>query len=414
MNELNAHYGLLLGLNDSWEVVEVNVDPEGQQVEILRSHRRGKLTCPECQQACPQADLATERVWRHLDLMQFETRIRARVPRCDCQRCGVKTTAVPWAEKHSRFTLLFEAFAIKVLTACSSVKRAAELLKLDWDTVHGIMSRAVERGLQKRSVEEVKQVGMDEKSFLSGHSYVSVLTDLDESRVLEVAARRIEESATGLWKALPQSQRKPIKAIAMDMWPAFIQAAERMVPKADIVFDKFHVSKHFKEAVDTVRRQEQKRLLREEVDSLTGTRQLWPYAPRNLSEGQQARFEKVKRSDLKTAKAWAIKENFRVFWTYHNTYGARQFFKKWFCWAARCQLEPIKKVAKMIHRHLENLLTYCRHKITNAVSEGLNSRVQSTKSAARGFRQFANYRTRILFYCGKLDLTPRFLTHEVS
>lgn len=95
MNELNAHYGLLLGLNDSWEVVEVNVDPEGQQVEILLSHRRGKLTCPECQQACPQADLATERVWRHLDLMQFETRIRARVPRCDCQRCGVKTTAVP-------------------------------------------------------------------------------------------------------------------------------------------------------------------------------------------------------------------------------------------------------------------------------------------------------------------------------
>jgi transposase len=89
----------------------------------------------------------------------------------------------------------------------------------------------------------------------------------------------------------------------MDMWPAFIQAAERMVPKADIVFDKFHVSKHLNEAVDTVRRQEQKRLLREEVDSLTGTRQLWLYAPRNLSEGQQTRFEKVKQSDLKTAKA---------------------------------------------------------------------------------------------------------------
>ena len=232
--------------------------------------------------------------------------------------------------------------------------------------------------------------------------------------MLEVVPGRTEESATELWKSLPLSQRKQISAIAMDMWPAFIQAAEKMVPEADIVFDKFHVSKHLNEAVDTVRRQEQKRLLREEDDSLTGTRQLWLYAPRNLSEGQQARFEKVKQSDLKTAKAWAIKENFRVFWTYHNTYGARQFFKKWFCWAARCQLEPIKKVAKMIHRHLENLLTYCRHKITNAVSEGLNSKVQSIKSAARGFRQFANYRTRILFYCGKLDLTPRLLTHEVS
>ncbi len=79
--------------------------------------------------------------------MQFETRIRARVPRCDCEQCGVTTTAVPWAGKHSRFTLLFEAFAIKVLTASSSVKRAGELLKLDWDTVHSIMSRALEQGL---------------------------------------------------------------------------------------------------------------------------------------------------------------------------------------------------------------------------------------------------------------------------
>jgi transposase len=159
-----------------------------------------------------------------------------------------------------------------------------------------------------------------------------------------------------------------------------------MVPEADIVFDKFHVSKHLNEMVDTVQRQEQKRLLREENDSLTGTRQRWLYDPRNLSQRQQALFEKVKQSDLKTPKTWAVKENFRVFWTYHNTYGARQFFKKWFCWSARRQLEPIKKVAKMIHRHLENLLTYCRHKITNAVSEGLNSRVQSIKSAACDFR----------------------------
>ncbi len=216
MNELNAHYDLLLGLDDSWEVVEVNVDPDGQQVEIQLRHRGGELICPECQQACPQADLAAERTWRHLDLKQFETLIRARVPRCTCKRCGVKTTVVPWAGKHSRFTLLFEAFAIKVLSACSSVKRAAELLKLDWDTAHAIMGRAVERGLKRRSTEEVKYVGMDEKSFLRGQNYVSVLTDLDVSRVLEVVPGRTEESATELWKSLPNSQLKQIKAVSLD------------------------------------------------------------------------------------------------------------------------------------------------------------------------------------------------------
>ena len=197
------------------------------------------------------------------------------------------------------------------------------------------------------------------------------------------------------------------------MWPAFIHAAEQMVPKADIVFDKFHVFKHLNEAVDTARRQEQKRLLQEEHNSLTGTRQLWLYAPRNLSEEQQARFEQVKQSVLKTAKAWAIKENLRVFWTYHNTYGARQFVKR-LVRLDSSQLTPITKNTKMIHTHLKNLLTYCGPRITNTVSEGLNSRVQSIKSEARGFRQFANYQTRILFCCGKLDLAHWVSTHEVT
>jgi transposase len=114
MNELNAHYGLLLGLNDSWEMVEVNVDPEGRLVEIQFRHRGGKLVCPDCHQGWPQAALAAERTWRYLDLTQFETRVRARVSRCDCEQCGVKTTAVPWVGKHARFTLLFETFGIKV------------------------------------------------------------------------------------------------------------------------------------------------------------------------------------------------------------------------------------------------------------------------------------------------------------
>jgi transposase len=108
-----------------------------------------------------------------------------------------------------------------------------------------------------------------------------------------------------------------------------------MVPKAHIVFDKFHVFKHLKEAVDTVRRQKQKRLLQEDDSSLTVTTQLRLYAPRNHGEGQQARFEQVKQSDLKTAKAWAIKENFRVLWTYHNTNGVRLFFNRLFGWATR-------------------------------------------------------------------------------
>jgi transposase len=185
---------------------------------------------------------------------------------------------LPWAGKHSRFTLLFEAFAIEVLKASASVKAAAALLDIDWQTAHAIMQRAVERGLQRRTTEGVKHVGIDEKSFGHGHDYVSLMTDLDASRVLEV-----------------------------------------------------------------------------------------------VEDGQ--------------------------------------FFADWDGWAVRSRLKPIAAKAKMRKRHLNELLSYFRQPITNATSEGFNSRIQAIKSAARGFRAFDNYRTRILFYCGKLDLVPEGASH---
>ena len=125
-----------------------------------------------------------------------------------------------------------------------------------------------------------------------------------------------------------------------------------------------------------------------------------------MSEEQAADFEHLKWSGLKVARAWAIKELFSKLWTYCYEGSARKFFKHWYGWAARSRLKPVIKVAKMIRRHLENILTYLRHSITNAVTEGLNSKIQSIKSNARGFRSFQNYRTRILFFCGKLSLQP--------
>ena len=178
------------------------------------------------------------------------------------------------------------------------------------------------------------------------------------------------------------------------------------VPQADLVHDKFHIAKHLNEAVDTVRRQEHKDLMAQGDETLKNTRQLWLFNPLNFSDEQAADFEHLKLSGLKVARAWAIKELFSKPWTYCYEGSARKFFKNWYGWAARSKLKPIIKVAKMIKRHLENILTYLRHSITNAVTEGLNSKIQSIKFNARGFRSFQNYRTRILFFCGKLNLQP--------
>ena len=144
---------------------------------------------------------------------------------------------------------------------------------------------------------------------------------------------------------------------------------------------------------------------------LTGSKQLWLFNPENLSDDRWIEFETLKDQELKTSRAWAIKEQFRWFWEYRYAGNARKFFKQWYGWATHSRLKPIITVAKMLKRHLDNILTYFRHGITNAMSEGFNSRIQSIKSRARGFRAFENYRTRILFYCGKLDLLPPGICH---
>ena len=405
--ELQKHYALLLGVGSPWEVKHVELKIQEKQVVIELGWQWGAAAqCPECGQECSMHDSAPERTWRHLDTMQFTTLIRARPPRAACPTHGVKTMRVPWAAPHGRFTVLFERFAVEVLLASASVSQACELLGLSWDTAQEIMRRAVERGLERRQLDALKHLGMDEKSFKRGQSYVTLLTDLDQSRVLDVVEERTTEAADQLWETLTPEQKQTVETVAVDMWEPFIRTIEKQVPAADIVHDRFHVSQYLGKAVDQVRRQEHKELLAQGDETLTGTRQLWLYNPENFSPEQVAEFSALKDLHLKVARAWAAKELFSKFWEYQEVGWARRFFKDWFGWVSRSQLKPVVEVAQMFKRHLDNLLTYLKHHITNAVTEGLNSKIQSLKAAARGFRNFRNYRIRILFFCGKLNLYP--------
>jgi transposase len=318
----------------------------------------------------------------------------------------VETVPVPWAGARSRFTLLYERFAIEVLLACRSVSAAGELLGCSWDQLHAIMERAVARGLARRQLEALRQVGMDEKSFARGQSFVWLLTDLEEARVLEVEEGYDREAADQLLARLPAEALAGIEAVCIDMSGHFAAAAREALPQAALVHDRFHISAHLNDAVAQVPREENRRLQKLGDERLKGTQRLFGFDPDKLNEEQAVKFAELKTSDLKSARAWAIKEVFRRFWYYSYEGSARQFFKQWFGWASRSQLQPIIKVAKMLKRHFENIITCLRHPITNAVTEGLNLKTQAIKSNARGFRSFANYRTRILFFCGKLNLHP--------
>lgn len=399
-------YQQILGLRSPWEVQNVELTVEGKRVVVRVGYEAGTLWgCPESGERLPCHD-HVERRWRHLDTCGFETILEARVPRVRGSDGKVWTVPVPWAEKGSRFTLLFESFVVRVLLASRSLSAASHLLGLSWDQLHRIMERAVERGLASRDLEELRYLGLDEKSFAKGQSYVSVMTDLEEGRVLEVMDGADQVTAEMLLTTLPDRVLEKIEAVCMDMSGAFAAATRSQLPGVPIVHDRFHISAHLNEAVAKVHREENAALKALGDRRLEGTQRLFGFDPGNLSQEQAVRFRELRDADLRTSRAWAIKELFRRFWSYRYEGSARRFFREWFAWASRSQLKPIIETARMIKRHFESMITYLRHPITNAVTEGLNSKIQALKANARGFRSFFNYRTRILFFCGKLNLYP--------
>jgi transposase len=256
------------------------------------------------------------------------------------------------------------------------------------------MKRAVERGLQPRSLDEVRYVGIDEKSFSAGEDYVSVMTDIDQSRVLEVTPDRTTDAADALWNTLSEEQRSKVKAVCMDIWQAYEMSTERNIPNARILHDRFHIAKYLNEAVDKVRRAEHRELQEDSDDRLPGVRQILLFNPVNLSDEKNEELAALRKSTLATGRAWSLKELFRFFWQEGDAVGGEHSLIR-YAWAIRCRLEPIRKVARMLSP------------ISNGPAEGFNSRIQSIKSAVRGFRIFEHYRIRMLFYCGKRSLTPR-------
>ena len=404
---LRAHYGRLLSLPSPWVVRGVVEEFEqGRVVVEVEWPARTPLACPECGSESPLHDRSQEREWRHLSVMEFKAVVRARVPRCRCAEHGVKTVRTPWAEPGSRFTLKFEDHAVEVMQGCRSINAALKLLDLHWSAAHRIMERAVERGLSRRSLEGVRHVGLDEKSFGRGQSYVSVMTDIEGHRVLEVEPGRDTASAAALWRCLPPEQRAGVEAAAMDMGAGFAAGTRAEAPGALIVHDRFHVSKMLNEAVDKTRREETRQLGAKGDESLAGTRFLWLRGD-PVRDSRKEAFEELLERNLHTANAWAYKEQFVEFWHLPDSAAGLEWFNQWYEQVADTNLKAVKKTADTFKKHLEGLLNYFVHRITNALTEGFNSRIQEIKANARGFRSFASYRIRILFYCGKLNLSPQ-------
>lgn len=413
MMEDKTLYQQILGIQAPWEIVRVDLNVAGKRVDLyVEWPRHISAPCPECQaigqaKSYPIHDRRQERAWRHLDTCQMKTIIHCKIPRVSCPEHGVKTITVSWAENHSRFTILFEGFALHLLKTSANRSQTAKILRISWDEMHHIMAKGVARGLSRRVDEPIPFIGIDEKSFLSGHHYVTVLTDIQGKRVIDVAENRDTTAVNTLWQGLTSHQREQVEAVCMDFWKAYRTGVSVHASQADIVHDRFHVVKYLNEAVDKVRRKEHKDLLKNHDKRLVRSKYLWLKNPESWSVKEKNRFVELTEDQLAVGRAWNRKELFRKFWSSETVSQAEAFFKCWYFSATHSRLKPVIEVAKLLKRHLDGLLAWIKYHISNGLSEGFNAKIQQIKSIARGFRNFKNYRVAILFHLGGLDMIPQ-------
>jgi transposase len=319
--------------------------------------------------------------------------------------------SVPWAEARARFTALFERLAIDVLQV-SDVEGARRILRVSWEEAWGIMERAVARGKKRKKRRVVRKMGVDEKSAARGHNYLTIVSDLDRGTVEYLGDNRDEARLDGYLRKLSPKRREKIKSIAVDMRDPYLASIGKHVPDAEkkVVFDRYHLMTHMGKAVDEVRKAEHRELVQNDDERLKGTKYMWLYSKENVPKEKTGWLRGLRRMNLRTARAWAIKENFRELWRFFRRSWAEKHFKAWFFWAFHSKLAPVAEAAWTFKRHLSQMLNYVRHRITNTVSEGLNSKIQTIKKKAYGFRNRENFKTSIFFHCGGLNLYP--VTHK--
>jgi transposase len=392
---------LALALVPPWLVRRSDFDPERRRLDIHIDFPRGsRFACPGCGAAdCPAYD-TEEMTWRHLNFFQHHAYLHARVPRIDCESCGIKKVSVPWAREGSGFALLFEAL-IMALVQAMPVKAVARLVGEHDTRLWRVIHHYVDRGRARADFSAVTRLACDETAARRGHDYITLFVDLDRARVLFATEGKDAGTVAAFAADFAAHGGDPgaVAEVCIDMSPAFIKGTADHLPNAAVTFDKFHAVKIINDAVDRVRRAEQKA-----HGQLTGTRYIWLRNPATLSEKQRATLESLPTRTLKTARAYQIRLTFQQFYDQSDRMVAAAFLRKWYFWATHSRLAPMIEAARTVKRHWDGILRWFDSKIANGLIEGINSLVQAAKAKARGYRSTRNLKAIVYLLAGKLDL----------
>ena len=398
-------FTLALGLQAPWEVVDAAFDPAGGHLDLQLGFASGaRFACPCCGAQHQGVHDTLERTWRHLNFFQYQALLHAKVPRVRCQACGkTSQVPVPWAREGSGFTLLMEALLVSLCQAMP-VRQVAQLLAVSDMRVWRTLDHYVDQARAQEDFSMVSSIGLDETAARRGHDYISLFHDLDAGRLLFGCEGRKSEVLDSFAEDLEAHAgcAENVKAVCVDMSASYRSGIETHLPWAEITFDEFHVIQLVNKALDEVRRQEVK-----DHPCLKRTRYIWLKDKRDWSNHQTIEFHDLKRLNLKTHRAFRIKEALReIFHTAPDRQSAEPLLERWYSWARRCRIEPIKKVAKTLKDHWEGILNAFDSKLTNARVEAANGRIQAAKAKARGYGTTRHLITISYLIAGKLIHLP--------
>ena len=394
---------------------DMELDEVGRTLTVdIFPRKNSKPICSGCLLKRPGYDTLRERLFEFRPLWGHRVFFRYKMRRVYCPGCGVKVEKVPWTDGKNTLTKSYMQFLANWAKSLSW-KEVAVKFNTTWDKVFNSVEYVVEWGLRHRSLDGIDAIGVDEIQWKKGHKYLTLVYQITGGniRLLWMGKDRTEESFERFFDMLGKKRCQKIKFVCSDMWKAYLKVIKDRVPKAIHVLDRFHIVANIQKAIDKVRAEEARQMAADGYEPLLKkTRWLLLKRPENLSEGQEMRLVDLLKYNLKCVKAYLLKEDFQLFWTYTYPSWAGKFLERWVTQVLRSNIEPMKKEARSIRKHKELILNWFRAKkrFSSGVVEGLNTKVKVTMRKSYGFRTYKSIRIALYHSLGKLPEPP--ITHS--
>jgi len=402
INGMTALFSQSIGLKEPWYIR--SIESRNNEVHIHVDVRNGtQLPCPECGELCyRQGYEKAERIWRHGDCLFYPAYVHCRRPRIRCKHHGIKVAEAPWSRKHSRFTLLFEGYAMLVL-ADMPILKASKLLRCNEKSLARMLRHWVHQAVDADDLSKVTALSIDETSFKRGQSYVTVIVDAEARRVIDVEEGRSDQTVIAFSHKLEQKggDCERVAFVTSDMSKAYMNGVQECFPCAKLTIDKFHVKKLLLDALDEVRKDEQRAYRSKELHN---SKKLLMIPETRQSEEQRLRVEMLSHQYPKTGRAFRIVQALDTVYASHDIELAGSLFNKLYYWMRRSRLEPMKKAALTLRKYAAEILCYFKSRLTNAICEGINSMIQAAKRKARGYQTIEGFTCMIYLVAAKLQL----------